>query len=681
MPPFNKQELKRNYRALALIVALVAYFVAISIYQRSWAGALLIAGATVLFLCLALLHTSYVFFFRNSQRLTAGVLIVVTALWLYVSDSYRYGLSALWDVLGILLGGMLMHIALRLWRGNTGLLQSRSAQVATAFTIAVGAWIGVTIAVVARTTALPIDPKRFASIDIQHSIAPPDLRHQADLHFGVALSGGGFRAALFHAGTLHALETLGIKPTVMSTVSGGSIIGAYYANGGDPVVFKDAVASGRFNLIRQLLLAHNALRLMAPMKLPGVDFALIPFYRYTRLDAQREMLQTLLFGGRTQWKAPEFEQPELMMATTDLTYGLAIGFLRDGILVRSLGGADAHVYRGSAYVPKQAMELPRGVATSGAFPIAFPSQEFNVQVIPYGSSGTLVRKLRLADGGIADNLGIALLRDARLHACVQPGCTEPLDPRYWTGSRWNVDVMVISDASAIFGVQADLSGVDALSRTFDVVSAKISQGPPEPWDTPELEFSPEKSYLQGDHQFLLPNNSADSEALQHPWRVGFDPSHGYSDDMLAAIIALLSADRRQIASKAHAEYVTKTRSSLKLGTAARSKWDERLYQFDNGGECERFFRSKSAAEIQEELKSLPGICEAVAMRTMVREEQIELFEIFKAMPTLEDWPEKTQADAVYRLGQLLVYTNPNWRHLKWSLAPELKRKRNAALGK
>jgi predicted acylesterase/phospholipase RssA len=47
---------------------------------------------------------------------------------------------------------------------------------------------------------------------------------------GLCLSGGGFRAALFHIGTLAALAERELlhKVEVISTVSGGSIIGAYY---------------------------------------------------------------------------------------------------------------------------------------------------------------------------------------------------------------------------------------------------------------------------------------------------------------------------------------------------------------------------------------------------------------------------------------------------------------------
>ena len=48
---------------------------------------------------------------------------------------------------------------------------------------------------------------------------------------GLALSGGGYRAAAYHIGTLRALRKLGILDNVdvISSISGGSIIAAYYA--------------------------------------------------------------------------------------------------------------------------------------------------------------------------------------------------------------------------------------------------------------------------------------------------------------------------------------------------------------------------------------------------------------------------------------------------------------------
>lgn len=61
--------------------------------------------------------------------------------------------------------------------------------------------------------------------------APGELRMSTQENkLGLCLSGGGFRAALFHIGTLAALAERELlhKVEVLSTVSGGSIIGAYY---------------------------------------------------------------------------------------------------------------------------------------------------------------------------------------------------------------------------------------------------------------------------------------------------------------------------------------------------------------------------------------------------------------------------------------------------------------------
>lgn len=48
---------------------------------------------------------------------------------------------------------------------------------------------------------------------------------------GLSLSGGGYRAAAFHLGTLKKLHEMGIlaKVNVLSTISGGSITGAAWS--------------------------------------------------------------------------------------------------------------------------------------------------------------------------------------------------------------------------------------------------------------------------------------------------------------------------------------------------------------------------------------------------------------------------------------------------------------------
>ena len=62
------------------------------------------------------------------------------------------------------------------------------------------------------------------------------MNEAAERKIGLALSGGGSRAIAFHLGCLRALKRLGLldRVSVLSTVSGGSVIGAYYmAHRGD----------------------------------------------------------------------------------------------------------------------------------------------------------------------------------------------------------------------------------------------------------------------------------------------------------------------------------------------------------------------------------------------------------------------------------------------------------------
>lgn len=54
------------------------------------------------------------------------------------------------------------------------------------------------------------------------------------MRFGVVLSGGAVRG-LAHIGVLKALEEFGIKPSLISGVSAGSIIGLFYATGYSPL--------------------------------------------------------------------------------------------------------------------------------------------------------------------------------------------------------------------------------------------------------------------------------------------------------------------------------------------------------------------------------------------------------------------------------------------------------------
>ncbi|MFI5171113.1 MAG: patatin-like phospholipase family protein [Chitinophagales bacterium] len=84
---------------------------------------------------------------------------------------------------------------------------------------------------------------------------------------GLSLSGGGYRAAAFHLGTLKKLNELKIldKVEVLSTISGGSITGAYYCiNSKSFNEFENYMVNTieNKNVIRSVLLSFSFLKLL-----------------------------------------------------------------------------------------------------------------------------------------------------------------------------------------------------------------------------------------------------------------------------------------------------------------------------------------------------------------------------------------------------------------------------------
>src|SRR5437016_4121503 len=79
----------------------------------------------------------------------------------------------------------------------------------------------------AMTDPLPTSPGRIA----EQAAGFVWDGHALELGIALALSGGGFRAMLFHAGALMRLNELGVLSRVarISSVSGGSIASGYLA--------------------------------------------------------------------------------------------------------------------------------------------------------------------------------------------------------------------------------------------------------------------------------------------------------------------------------------------------------------------------------------------------------------------------------------------------------------------
>lgn len=531
------------------------------------------------------------------------------------------------------------------------------------------AWIFVSIFSVLLSRPLPTDPSRFSRLGVQQSIVAESTRPWESLRVGLALSGGGFRAAVFHAGVLQALEDLGVRVESLSTVSGGSIIGAYYAVGGDPKAFAGAVADGRFDLKRQLMMLHNAVRLPFPMRLPGVGVKLAPVGSFDRLDVQRGLLDRILFRGRTLQAGlrdgePQMGQPNLMIAVTDLSYGFQIGLLPDGILKLGDGPGEQDVFRGAAFEPAERLTLARRVAISGAFPLAFPSTPLKVRVRPARATGLGTRELLLVDGGARDNTGYDLLRVADRLADGEASASAVAD--YVMPAGWDLDALLVSDASAISGVlETPGNSLSLLSRVVDVASIQ-SEKPQLPLEPCErllrapTRFSPTDQILSPDSQFNLKNDSQKRAALEREWRVSLDPAR-YPDAVLRRLIEQLQEPARSLA-KAELEGFLKLWA--RHHTTGRA-WSKALRAAKDSPAC------ASSGERIGPAPVLPGACEAVRLEKVVREALIPDLETFRATSTVEDRLPRATVEALERLGKILVY-------LHW---PQLEVQMNCTLEK
>jgi predicted acylesterase/phospholipase RssA len=279
----------------------------------------------------------------------------------------------------------------------------------------------------------------------------------AGLNVGIALSGGGYRAALFHAGVVDALEELGAPPTHISSVSGGSIIASYYSLGGRPKRFRDAVAEGRFGLARRATSAFEVTRMLCPGKVPGFNLKLLPFCEYGRSDVQAQLLDDVLLKKATFEQTRGSGLPELVIAGTDLDDGGPIGLTGEGILrIRPTpielkfpfknGPPVAFSSISFSGTDLNEVHLSRAVAASGAFPLALDSVHMEISD----------QTLRVVDGGVADNSSLNVL----------VGADSIL--------RWRLRLVLVSDGSRALERHTSAqpnSVLGEVTRALDILSS------------------------------------------------------------------------------------------------------------------------------------------------------------------------------------------------------------------
>lgn len=643
-------------------VCLGWYMASMAFCQEGWGGVRsilpwLIGLALVLLLVFSAQTVQRVGLFAFST-----ILVLLSAgLWIWAAGSLHSGANLFWDfaalTAGLVLAGFVTHELIRRKKVQTDDAPEKKSHV-EGLLMVLFAWLLLSAITIFRTTSLPVDPDRFTRLGPAASPVASHAERWDDLRIGLALSGGGYRAAVFHAGVLQALEDLGLRVDNLATVSGGSIVGAYYAVGGDPADFVESVAAGRFDLKRQLLVFHHAVPLVFPARVPGSDVELLPVADFDRLDVQRRLLRRMLFskstlGGGLSAEEPRLGQPHLMIAVTDLTYGFQIGLLPDGILKLGEGRSGWDAYRGDALQVEPELSLAERVAISGAFPVAFPPRSIRLKIDPIEATGRGWRDLLLVDGGVRDNLGYHLLLAA--HSLADGQDPDPELAPYRMPAHWDLDAILVSDGGAALGVlEEPTGGPGVLGRLFDVANLEFVF-PPAPDSACQLHlshpptFSPGRLLLRPDQQFNLKNDPPGRASVERKWSLHFDPAL-YPEPVLRRIMALLPGVPGEEARSTLDQYL---REWGRHRTTGRP-WARSVARARQSTAC-RGAEGLSPATPGDRPELLPGVCEALALRALLKEALDPDLEVFRSTSTLEDRLAPEVAAALERLGQVLVY--------------------------
>jgi NTE family protein len=248
---------------------------------------------------------------------------------------------------------------------------------------------------------------------------------------GLTLSGGGSRAIAFHLGCLRALKRLGLLDhvAVLSTVSGGSVIGAYFhAHRGDFPSFEAEIsrllARGLVAPMRRKLFSALGIKVAAAFIAVGlvalavasvkaaVRFVSLvtprslaakferfdirsPLHRFaSRTTLLEAALDDLLFKGASLKDLPS--QPHLVINATELRTGSAFRF----------GTTESGSWRWGKLHRNDA-SVAHAVAASAAYPLFLPAFD---ETLTFEKDGALkTSRVILTDGGIYDNLGLGCL--------------------------------------------------------------------------------------------------------------------------------------------------------------------------------------------------------------------------------------------------------------------------------
>lgn len=271
---------------------------------------------------------------------------------------------------------------------------------------------------------------------------------------GLALSGGGFRAAAFHLGTFKCLKKLKLldKIEVISAISGGSIIAAYYGlHGQDFNLFCSKFEESlKNNIVKKIIFTRRILLpilffilsvvLAVYISIKYVNqigeslsiililliIAFIFLYKVFPLTSYKEKIyEEVFFKGK--YLSNMCNSPIIAINSTNLDTGTLLTFSKERIddsTYRYVDGKKRDIIFKAEEFP-----ISKAVASSTCFPVIFNPVGIEKKYFLKDDDYKKIKPI-LVDGGIYDNQGI--------HKITQ------------SSSAYNCDIVICSDGSSPF---------------------------------------------------------------------------------------------------------------------------------------------------------------------------------------------------------------------------------------
>jgi NTE family protein len=254
---------------------------------------------------------------------------------------------------------------------------------------------------------------------------------------GLSLSGGGYRATAFHLGTLKKLQAMNIlqHAAVISTISGGSITGAYYClNKDDHGKFQNSLYEKlqTKNVITKVLLSWTFLQLifvtiiflvpafyflftspawLFPILFLAFIFVLLKFQFNIFPVSKRieKIYDQFFYDKKTLGELPD--APVLVLGSTNLQTARAFSFSKKWMQDSTYQYMNPRIIFKAAGFP-----IARAVMASSCVPFAFTPVKIDKRFFMIEADHQRVHPV-LVDGGVYDNQGIHKIMQSGQYAC------------------------------------------------------------------------------------------------------------------------------------------------------------------------------------------------------------------------------------------------------------------------